>query len=82
VRLFLNGAIKTVDTAPWPHYPNRMSLATARINCTIVMICTLVLCGDASTAVGCVATVEVHPCLPGGGHGVEGTSEDNGGWRR
>jgi len=23
VKLFLNGAIKIVHTAPWPHYPNK-----------------------------------------------------------
>jgi len=22
-RLFLNGAVKIVETAPWPHYPNK-----------------------------------------------------------
>jgi len=34
VRLFLNGAVKIVHTAPWPHY-TKMSLATAGIYCTI-----------------------------------------------
>jgi len=33
--LFLNGTIKIVHTAPWPHYPHNMSLSTIEIYSTI-----------------------------------------------
>jgi len=31
VRLFLNGAIKIVHTAPWPHHPNKNVFSDCQI---------------------------------------------------
>jgi len=44
VRLFLDGAVKIVHTAPWPHYPNKNAIKTLLSHYLYVSVICIVSC--------------------------------------